>query len=197
MSFANDKFVFCAAVCVLTWLLSGCGGGAAELDSCPPDDEPAEVGRSCSADGECDGYLVCDDTVCSLPPTVTGEPSEATANLGMPSAQVSVEVARSDLERRRGLGGRPCMQPGWGMLFVHPHEEILEYSVAQMRFPIDLAFLDAAGEVVRVYQRLEPGVADTYSSDDPARFALEVRAGQLEEWQLSAGDRVAISDRLQ
>jgi uncharacterized membrane protein (UPF0127 family) len=103
--------------------------------------------------------------------------------------EIPVELARSDLQRRRGLAERPCMQPGWGMLFVHQDEEVLTYTVEKMRFAIDIVFADADGVVVAVREGLEPGSPEPVRSGGAAKYALEVASGSVE---VLAGDRLVV-----
>jgi uncharacterized membrane protein (UPF0127 family) len=181
---------------LLALLLSmvGCGDRNNVREQCPPADEPSSFGRTCTADGECDNYLVCSNNQCGWPAAMIGEVGGDTSQVrvehdGALVGEVTVELARGDLARRRGLGARPCLQPGWGMLFVHPDEQELEYTVEEMRFAVDLAFADEDGVIVEVRSGLAPGSSELISSNVPAKFALEVRAGAL---GVRVGDRLIV-----
>ncbi len=175
----------CALGVVLSLTCAGCGTADTPVtNACPPAQPPASFGRACTADGECDGYLVCAPTGCAYPEAMTGQTSTGTASValthaGSTRAIYTVELARSDLQRQRGLALRPCIQPGWGMLFVHPDEAELEYTVADMKFAIDLVFADHSGRVVSVHPDLQPGEAGLVDSGAPAQYALELPAGAL------------------
>lgn len=182
---------------VLALVASSCGEGSPAAKSCPPADEPASFGRTCSADGECDGYLVCADTACGWPAAMTGERGDATAVVSIERgdtrlAKVPVELARGDLARRRGLGGRPCMQPGWGMLFEHPDEAPLAYTVEEMRFGVDLVFADADGVIVAVWSKLMAGSMGMVRSGEAAKYALEIEAGEVDGLGVRVGDRLVV-----
>ena len=89
--------------------------------------------------------------------------------------------------RLRGLLGRPPLQRGEGLLLtpckaVHMHA---------MRYPVDVAFLDAEGHVVGLNRGLAPGARSGWY--DNARSALELPAGRLDETGTVAGDRMVIT----
>jgi uncharacterized membrane protein (UPF0127 family) len=97
----------------------------------------------------------------------------------------TAEVAESRRARRRGLLGRSDLE---GALVLRGCRHVHTFF---MRFPIDLAFCDADGVVLRTAclrpWRLSPLVAN-------AAFAVEARAGAFERWGLAAGDRVEVKE---
>ena len=65
---------------------------------------------------------------------------------------VEAEVARTFLERARGLIGRRELPPGRGMLILRCNA----IHTCFMRFAIDATFLDKAGRVVKVVKNIRP-----------------------------------------
>ena len=65
---------------------------------------------------------------------------------------VDAEVAETFAERARGLIGRKGLAPGEGMLI--PRCNCIH--TCFMRFPIDAAFLDRRGEVVKTVRNIRP-----------------------------------------
>ncbi|MBR2838246.1 MAG: DUF192 domain-containing protein [Kiritimatiellae bacterium] len=65
---------------------------------------------------------------------------------------VDAEVAETFAERARGLIGRKGLAPGEGMLI--PRCNCIH--TLFMRFPIDAAFLDRRGEVVKTVRNIRP-----------------------------------------
>jgi len=65
---------------------------------------------------------------------------------------IEAEVARTFLERAKGLIGRRGLEPGRGLLI--PRCNCIH--TLFMRFPIDAAFLDRRGEVVRRVRGIRP-----------------------------------------
>lgn len=56
--------------------------------------------------------------------------------------EIAVEIAKTDAERRRGLSGRECIQQGQGMLFVFDETDYHMFWMNEMRFPIDMVWIN-------------------------------------------------------
>jgi hypothetical protein len=107
-----------------------------------------------------------------------------------------VEVAASEQDRYRGLGGRRDLAADAGMLFMFPRADVLQFCMRDCEFPIDVAFIDSDLRVVYVTtMEVEPDRVGraVYSSQSPARYALEVSAGSLRAAGAKAGDRATFS----
>lgn len=89
--------------------------------------------------------------------------------------------------RLRGLLGRPPLKRGEGLLLT-PCKAV---HMLAMRYPIDVAFLDAGGQVVGLSRGLAPGARSGWHST--ARSALELPAGRLDETGTVAGDQMVIT----
>jgi len=95
----------------------------------------------------------------------------------------AAEVASGGRARRRGLLGRDTFD---GALVLRPCRNV---HTVGMRFPIDVAFCDSEGIVLRTVS-LVPWRVSPYVHK--AAFAIEAHAGAFERWQLRAGDRVEL-----
>ncbi len=98
---------------------------------------------------------------------------------------VLVEVARTRAARRRGLLGRDGID---GVLVLEPCRQV---HTIGMRFPVDVAFCDRSGVVLRVVT-LRPGRVSRPVWR--ARFVLEAEAGALVRWGLRCGDVVQVRE---
>lgn len=96
-----------------------------------------------------------------------------------------VEVARSHLQRMRGLLGRSGLEPGTGMLF----EGTGSIHMWFMRFPIDVLYLDRNARVVKVVHTLAPW---RFSAARGAKTTIELAPGSLRAFDLDPGDLVRI-----
>jgi uncharacterized protein len=104
-------------------------------------------------------------------------------NLTRGSAVASrVQLATRWGQRFRGLLGRRGLAPGEG-LHILPCNSIHMFF---MRFPIDVAFLDAEGRVVRAVHALRPWRATRLYLQ--AHSALELQAGALARSGTCEGD---------
>ena len=96
-------------------------------------------------------------------------------------------LADSWWRRLRGLLGTDRLATGDGLM-LRPCRSIHMFG---MRYPIDVAFLDAEGRVVATYATLAPG--RWTSVHRTAAAALELPAGTLSEAATSPGDRLEIA----
>ena len=113
--------------------------------------------------------------------------------LTLAGARVSVTLAQTPAEQERGLGGRDSLGQGEGMLFVFPQDGAYAFWMKDMRFSIDIIWLDSYGKVVYVVPDLSPATYPrSYASPTPARFVLEVPAGWAAAHQVRVGDRARL-----
>lgn len=106
---------------------------------------------------------------------------------------VQLELATTSAARSRGLGGRDGLAPDTGMLFVFERDGMYAFWMKDMRFAIDILWLDAAGRVITIQNSVSP---DTYPAsfvpDAPARFVLELPAGFALVHGIAVGAVVAL-----
>jgi len=85
--------------------------------------------------------------------------------------------------------GRPEPEPGEGLLL----EPCRAVHMFWMRYPLDVAFLAANGEVVAIYHELQP--SQTSDRHKGAAMALELRSGTLAASGTQIGDRIELMPR--
>lgn len=99
-----------------------------------------------------------------------------------------VRTARTFLSRLAGLLGTAAIAEGEG-LWIVPCRGV---HTVGMRYPIDVAFLDARGVVVGILEGLPPNRLGRGVRD--ARGALELRAGTLAATGTAPGDRLEFDE---
>jgi uncharacterized protein len=110
---------------------------------------------------------------------------------------VRVEIARTPADRARGLSGRRTLARNAGMLFTYPHAQRRSFWMRGTHIPLDIAFMDARGRILRML-RMKPCEADPCPLYDPGlafRSALEVNAGAFARWRVRRGDVVRLTRR--
>ena len=95
----------------------------------------------------------------------------------------TLEIAQSRRDRRRGLLGRDGID---GALLLSPAKSVHTFG---MRFPIDVAHLDADGVVLRV-TTMRPTRIGSFVFR--SRSVIETEAGAFARWGVSEGDRLEI-----
>ena len=107
------------------------------------------------------------------------------------TASLSVAIADRHLDRVRGVGER-ALASGHGLLLVYDPPRSVRLTFARTCQPLDVAFIDPDGIVVRVRRDVRAGERNPLPSRGPVRSVLEVRAGDLDRLGIVAGSMVAI-----
>ena len=102
-----------------------------------------------------------------------------------------VEVADDDAERARGLMFRDAMAAERGMLFIHEREEPQAYWMKNTRIALDILYFDDTRKLVAQQRDVPPcslgDACPPYPSNAPARYVLELNAGEAARLQLQDG----------
>ena len=107
---------------------------------------------------------------------------------------LKVELARTHAERQQGLMNRRSLGAKAGMVFLYPKAHRGGYWMRDTLIPLDIAFSDARGKVLRIFT-MQPCRRDPCRIYDPEvayRSALEVNAGSFRRWRVRVGDRVVV-----
>ncbi len=106
---------------------------------------------------------------------------------------LDVEIADDNDKITQGLMFRDPLQPNRGMLFVFNDTRQWQFWTMNMKFSIDMVWLDADGKVVYIVENAEPCIdaahasSCTFSPDEPASYVLEVNAGFVQEHNITEG----------
>ncbi len=105
-----------------------------------------------------------------------------------------VEIAQDDATRARGLMFRDSMPADHGMLFIHDAEEPQAYWMKNTRIALDILYFDNARKLVAQQRDVPPCSAGNacppYPSRRPARYVLELNAGQAAKLDLKDGQEL-------
>lgn len=107
-----------------------------------------------------------------------------------------VEVADDDAERARGLMFRDELAVDSGMVFIHDREELQAYWMKNTRIPLDILYFDNARKLVAQQRDVPPCSAGdacpSYPSNAPARYVLELNAGEAAKLKLENGAELTL-----
>jgi uncharacterized membrane protein (UPF0127 family) len=119
--------------------------------------------------------------------------------LGSLQQPLTVELADTMEQHARGLMQRESLGDYEGMLFRYPQVRpgSSGFWMYQTLIPLDIAYLNARGEVVKTFTMLPCGSDDprqcrSYAPGKNYQFALEMRAGFFADHDIRLGDRVTI-----
>ena len=91
-----------------------------------------------------------------------------------------VEIVSKPEEMARGLQGRAGLEKNQGMLFVFSADDYHRFWMKDMKFTLDILWIDRGRQVVAVGQNLPPCAADpcpVYVPPQKALYVLEIPAG--------------------
>lgn len=102
---------------------------------------------------------------------------------GAPRTRLDLEIADGFRARSRGLLGRYSLRERWG-LWLSPCNAV---HCCFMRFSIDVLYLDAQQNVIRIRHRLRPW---RWSLCWRARSVIELAAGECRRLGIQPGDNI-------
>ena len=98
-----------------------------------------------------------------------------------------------------GLMYRDSLGDGECMLFVFGHEGSHPIWMHNMRFPIDVAWLDSAGKIVHIEEGLRPCKSlfrcKQYGGEAASKFVIEFRKGTIAKEKISRKSRVNLDSK--
>ncbi len=105
--------------------------------------------------------------------------------------RVNVELADTPAKRARGLSGRKSLAADKGMLFIFPQADYHSFWMKEMRFPIDIIWLDTNWKVVDIRGNLQPeSFPASYAPSQPALYVLELPAGTAAKRGVEIGTKL-------
>ncbi len=130
----------------------------------------------------------------TLSPVWANSPNYAHAKVVTHSGiEIPVEISDTVEKRSLGLGKRDQLQTDWGMLFVFEKRAKHTFWMKDMRFPIDIIWLDNH-KIIHILSNVkpeEPGVRlPKLKPAGVANFVLEIEAGKSKLLNLQVGQRV-------
>jgi hypothetical protein len=128
---------------------------------------------------------------CADKKAVTDSPNPRlqTATIRVGKVQVVAEIARTEVERERGLMFRTSLEDGKAMLFVFDRDERLAFWMKNTRIPLSLAYIASDGTIRQIVD-LEAESLATVQAECSVRYALEAPKGWFERAGIRVGDSV-------
>ena len=109
---------------------------------------------------------------------------------------VTVEVARTEENKVRGLSGRDSLVPGRGMLFAYEAPAWPLIWMQGMRFPLDILWI-RDGRVVAMVKEAKPPtpgeLPQTFTPLEAVHYVLEVPAGFVDRYGVALDDPVHVN----
>jgi len=107
-----------------------------------------------------------------------------------------VELALDEASRAQGLMFREHLPENQGMLFIHDRQHTVAYWMKNTLIPLDILYFDNTRHLVSQQRDVPPCSAGdacpAYPSYHPARYVLELNAGQAAKLNLQNGTELIV-----
>lgn len=100
------------------------------------------------------------------------------------------EAPDNEAAFEKGLGGRPCILPDEAMIFPFTAAGQYPFWMKDMKFPIDILWINPSHEIVAEKVNLQPSsYPNKYANPTslPAQYVLEIRANRTKELNITPG----------
>ncbi len=104
---------------------------------------------------------------------------------------VEVAVADEDSERNQGLMDIRNLPQSKGMLFIFEETQPRSFWMANTPLPLDIIFVNADKEIVRIHHNTQPFSEKNFSSGEPAKYVVETNAGYCVSHDIQEGMKVS------
>ena len=117
-------------------------------------------------------------------------PKERSIYIG--SQKILLEVVETQAEREKGLSGRKALTANSGMLFVFEQQGKHCFWMKDMNFPLDIIWLNSEKQIIHIVPNVKPATyPNDFCPDAPAKYVLELNAGQAQALDLLVGSRLS------
>lgn len=107
--------------------------------------------------------------------------------------EVSASVANTTETRTKGLSGTPYLPKGVVKLFVFEESQEWSFWMKDMKYPIDIIWVDVTGKIVHIEKSVSPNSYPlSFVPHKPARYVVETAAGFVEQNKIEVGGTVII-----
>jgi uncharacterized membrane protein (UPF0127 family) len=107
------------------------------------------------------------------------------------SVEITVEIARTEEEKARGLMHRKNLPDGEGMIFVYDRDQQMSYWMKNTVIPLSIAFIASDGRIIEI-KDMQPLDLSAVKSSRSVRYALETPQGWFERVGVKPGDIINI-----
>jgi hypothetical protein len=121
----------------------------------------------------------------------TKDSGSSQTTIAINKSEINVIVADSDQERITGLSGYEPLKNGEGMLFVFDYPGLQSIWMKDMKFSLDIIWVDSDKTVVDMRTNVSPDTyPEVFTPRAPAFYVLEIPAGSASSLGIKIGDKV-------
>jgi uncharacterized membrane protein (UPF0127 family) len=107
---------------------------------------------------------------------------QPTVSLRLGDGVFDARLAKTPPDRKKGLGGVISLDAKEALILAFPSDDEWGIWMKDMRFPIDIIWLDKDRKVVYIVKNASPedSTNATFTPKTPARYVIEVAAGTVD-----------------
>ena len=107
-----------------------------------------------------------------------------------------VEIAKTLVEKSKGLMFREFLEEDKGMLFIYDKEGVYNFWMKNTLIPLDIIWINSNKEVVYIEYKALPCNEECKSlvPSKNAQFVLEINGGTAEKLNITFGDEIKFYD---
>ncbi|MBI2482501.1 MAG: DUF192 domain-containing protein [Candidatus Vogelbacteria bacterium] len=108
--------------------------------------------------------------------------------LSFGETNIKIELADTPAKQELGLSGRESLAQDTGMLFIFDKPGRYGFWMKEMRFAIDIIWLDSEWRIVGIHYNINPSTYPTvFYPTEPAQYVLEVNARWTSQNNIATG----------
>jgi uncharacterized protein len=119
-----------------------------------------------------------------------------TSNVKVGNMTINVLLAQTPIEQSKGLAIKDSLNEDEGMLFIFDTPKKYSFWMKDMKFPIDIIWLNTEGKIVHIEKNLKPCFfllpCPSYSPPYDSLYVLEVVSNYTNKYDIKVGDQIQI-----
>lgn len=106
-------------------------------------------------------------------------------------SELITEIADTPSEHRQGLSGRENLEKNRAMLFVFEQTGFHGFWMKDMKFSLDIVWLNDDKEIIKIIKSLAPNsYPKVYKPEQASRYVLEMPAGSADDLGIRVGQTI-------
>lgn len=124
--------------------------------------------------------------------------NKKTTKVSVNNKTFNVAIARTDEERQIGLSKKNKLDENSGMLFVFDNPDFYSFWMKEMKFPIDIIYINGNKVITVIENAKPPSSSNTdlilYKPDEKSDKVLELNAGASQKYNIKKGTIVKVEN---
>lgn len=127
----------------------------------------------------------------SIIATVDRQQTFASMNFG--STKFSLQIADTEHKRQIGLSGQTSLPRNGGMVFVFERPEAVCFWMRDMRFDLDIIWLDSDKKIIKIAEAISPNTyPQSFCPGGLAKYVVELNSGVTRQLGMAFGQSLPI-----